>query len=82
MKVAYILLLETESTKKIAPPQSDLPFTNTRLVILTELALIVNIVALAYIIIHSVKTKTNPYKGEAFTEFKYYKDAKARADVK
>ena len=43
MKVAYILLLETESTKKIAPPQSDLPFTNTRLVILTELALIVNI---------------------------------------
>ena len=37
---------------------------------------------LAYIIIHSVKTKTNPYKGEAFTEFKYYKDAKARADIK
>ena len=50
--------------------------------IVSALALIVNIVALAYIIIHSVKTKTNPYKGEAFTEFKYYKDAKARADIK
>lgn len=54
----------------------------TAMTIVSALALIVNIIALAYIIMHSVKTKTNPYKGEAFTEFKYYKDAKARADVK
>ena len=50
--------------------------------IVSVLALITNAVALGYIIIKSLKTKTNPFKGEIFTDFKYYKDAAARADIK
>ena len=49
--------------------------------IVSVLALITNAVALGYIIIKSLKTKTNPFKGEIFTDFKYYKDAAARADI-
>lgn len=52
----------------------------TMMTIMSILALIVNAVALVYIIRKSIKTKTNPYKGEVFTNFKYYKDAAARAD--
>jgi len=54
----------------------------TAMTVVSALALIVNAVALAYIIYKSVKTKTNPYKGEVFTDFKYYKDAAARAEIK
>ena len=50
--------------------------------IISAIALIANAIALGYIIWKSVKTKTNPYKGEVFTDFKYYKDAAARADMK
>lgn len=54
----------------------------TAMTIVSALALIVNIAALAYIIYKAVKTKTNPYKGEIFTDFKYYKEAAARAEIK
>lgn len=54
----------------------------TMMTIMSVLALIVNAVALGYIIRKAIKTKTNPYKGEAFTNFKYYKDAAARADMR
>ncbi len=54
----------------------------TAMTIVSALALIVNIIAFAYIIYKSVKTKTNPYKGEIFTDFKYYKDSAARAEIK
>ena len=30
----------------------------------------------------SVKTKTNPYKGEIFKDFKYYKEAADRAEIR
>lgn len=54
----------------------------TAMTIVSALALITNAAALGYIIYKSVKNKKNPYTGEVFTEFKYYKDALARADVK
>lgn len=53
----------------------------TAMTIVSALALIVNIAALLYIIWKSVKTKKNPYKEEIFTDFQYYKDAAARADL-
>lgn len=34
------------------------------------------------IIYASVKKKRNPYRNEIFTDFKYYKDAAARADIR
>ena len=49
---------------------------------LSHVALLTNAAALGYSIYKSVKNKKNPYTGEVFTEFKYYKDALARADVK
>ena len=52
------------------------------MLIVSALALLTNAAALGYIIYKSVKNKKNPYTGEVFTEFKYYKDALARADVK
>ena len=54
----------------------------TVMTIVSALALIVNAIALGYIIYKSVKNKKNPYTNEVFTDFKYYKDALARADVK
>ena len=54
----------------------------TAMLIVSALALLTNAAALGYIIYKSVKNKKNPYTGEVFTEFKYYKDALARADVK
>lgn len=53
----------------------------TAMTIISALALITNAVALIYIVNKSIKTKTNPYKGEIFTDFKYYKDAAARAVI-
>ena len=53
----------------------------TMMLVMSVLALITNVVALGYIIWKSVKTKTNPYTGEVFTDFKYYKDAAARAII-
>nr|WP_308626652.1 DUF5692 family protein [uncultured Eisenbergiella sp.] len=50
--------------------------------VVSALALLTNAAALGYIVYKSVKNKKNPYTGEVFTEFKYYKDALARADVK
>ena len=54
----------------------------TMMTVVSVLALVTNIIALAYIIYVSVKRKKNPYKNEVFTEFKYYKDAAARAEIK
>lgn len=54
----------------------------TAMLVVSALALLTNAAALGYIIYKSVKNKKNPYTGEVFTEFKYYKDALARADVK
>ena len=48
---------------------------------ISALALIVNIVALAYIICVSKKRHINPYKEDVFVNQKYYKDAMARADL-
>lgn len=50
--------------------------------IVSALALIVKCHCIRYIIYKSVKNKKNPYTNEVFTDFKYYKDALARADVK
>ena len=54
----------------------------TMMTVVSALALITNIAALAYIIYVSVKKKKNPYKNEVFTEFNYYKKAAARAEIK
>lgn len=54
----------------------------TAMLVISALALITNAAALGYIVYRSVKTKKNPYTGEVFTQFKYYKDALARADVR
>lgn len=54
----------------------------TAMTVVSALALITNIIALLYIVRKSMRTKTNPYKGEVFTDFKYYKDAAARAVIK
>lgn len=54
----------------------------TAMTIMSALALIVNVIALAYIVVTSIKRKNNPYTGEAFTAFKYYKEALDRAEVK
>lgn len=51
------------------------------MLIISSIALIVNIIGLAYVIYLSKKKKVNPYKGEIFTDFKYYKEAHARADI-
>ena len=49
--------------------------------VISALALIVNIIALAYIICVSRKRHINPYKEDVFINQKYYKEAMARADV-
>ena len=54
----------------------------TAMTVVSALALITNAIALIYIVRKSIKTKNNPYKGEIFTDFKYYKDAAARAVIK
>lgn len=54
----------------------------TAMTVVSALALIANVITLAYIIYKAKKTMTNPYKGEIFTDFKYYKDAAARAEIK
>ena len=54
----------------------------TAMTVVSALALILNAAALIYIIYRAVKTKTNPYKGEIFTSFRYYKEAAERADIK
>ena len=53
----------------------------TMMVVISALALVVNIVALGYIISVSKKRHINPYKEDVFINQKYYKDAMARADV-
>lgn len=54
----------------------------TAMTVVSALALITNAIALLYIVQKSVKNKKNPYTGEVFTEFKYYKEAAARAVIK
>ena len=53
----------------------------TMMTIISALALVTNIIALAYIICVSKKRHINPYKQDVFVNQKYYKDAMARADV-
>lgn len=53
----------------------------TMMTIVSAAALLVNVVALAYIIKVSVQKKRNPYKGEVFTDFAYYKAAAERAVI-
>ena len=53
----------------------------TAMTVVSAAALLVNVIALGYIVYKSVKNKSNPYTGEVFTEFKYYKDASARAEL-
>ncbi|MCF0104746.1 MAG: hypothetical protein HUJ51_05125 [Eggerthellaceae bacterium] len=54
----------------------------TAMLVMSFISLLTNIIAIAYIIWKSAKTNTNPYSGQCFTNFKYYKEAAARADVK
>lgn len=54
----------------------------TAMTVVSALALITNIMAMAYIIFRSIKIRKNPYSNEVFTEFRYYKEALARAEVK
>ena len=51
------------------------------MIVMSALALLVNAVALGFIVYRSAKTKTNPYTGEIFTFQKYYKDAASRAVI-
>lgn len=53
----------------------------TWMTIWSALALIINVVVLAYIIVVSKKRHINPYKEDVFVNQKYYKDALARAEV-
>lgn len=46
--------------------------------IVSALALVVNVAALAYIIYQSGKRHINPYKQDVFVDQKYYKEAAAR----
>ena len=50
----------------------------TAMTIVSALALIVNAIALGYIIYVSRKRHINPYKEDVFVDSKYYKDAAAR----
>ena len=50
----------------------------TAMTIVSALALVVNIAALAYIIYQSRKRHINPYKQDVFVDQKYYKEAAAR----
>ena len=54
----------------------------TMMTVWAAAALLVNAAALAYIIKAAVIRKRNPYKGEIFTDFRYYKAAAERAVVK
>lgn len=53
----------------------------TMMTVVSALALITNVIALAYIIVTSKKKGINPYKQDVFTEFKYYKDSAERAVI-
>ena len=50
----------------------------TAMTIVSALALIVNVIALGYIIYQAKKRHINPYKEDVFVNQKYYKDAVAR----
>jgi len=50
----------------------------TAMTIVSATALVVNIIALGYIIYQSKKRHINPYKTDVFVDQKYYKDAAAR----
>ena len=53
----------------------------TAMTVVSAAALILNAVALGYIIYTSKKRHINPYRTDVFVNQKYYKDAMARADV-
>lgn len=53
----------------------------TMMTIVSMAALLVNVAAMIYIVHISRKKKINPYTGEVFTAFKYYKDALKRAKI-
>ena len=50
----------------------------TAMTVISALALLVNAVALGYIICQAKKRHINPYKEDVFVNQKYYKDAAAR----
>ena len=50
----------------------------TAMIVVSALALIVNVVALSYIIYQAKKRHINPYTTDVFVNQKYYKDAAAR----
>lgn len=54
------------------------PADPTAMTVVSALALIVNVIALAYIIKESVRRKINPYTTDVFVAQKYYKEAAAR----
>lgn len=53
----------------------------TMMTVVSALALVVNLVAFIYILRTAKRKKINPYKKDVFGDFKYYKDAVARADL-
>lgn len=78
---ATITSLYADGTMKGITEGTSINADPTAMTVVSALALIVNAVALGYIIYKAKKTKTNPYTGEIFTDFKYYKDAAARAVI-
>ena len=48
------------------------------MLIVSALALVVNVIALTYIIVQAKKRHINPYKEDVFVNQKYYKEAMAR----
>lgn len=53
----------------------------TAMTVISAAALILNAIALGYIICQSKKRHINPYKTDVFVNQKYYKDAIARAEI-
>ena len=75
------LTAETVTPDIIGTTVNTVSANPTMMTVISALALIVNIIALAYIICVSRKRHINPYKEDVFINQKYYKEAMARADV-
>ena len=75
------LTAETVTPDIIGTTVSSVAANPTMMTVISALALVTNIIALAYIICVAKKRHINPYKEDVFVNQKYYKDAMARADV-
>lgn len=56
----------------------DAPADPTAMIVVSALALVLNVIAFGYIMIQARRRHINPYKEDVFINQKYYKDAMAR----